>query len=172
LQKVSYNINGVSLLQDIDLEIPSSQIISITGPNGSGKTTLGKILCGQLKPFKGKVICHNPRVKTAFLFEDPQAQLICDTVQDEVYFAARNFALPREFPDYLLHIFNLQSLQFNSPLHLSHGQQTKTAFAAILSHNPELVILDEPTQGQDPSAIKYLISFLKSLAIAGKAVVI
>jgi cobalt/nickel transport system ATP-binding protein len=71
-----------------------------------------------------------------------------------------------------LHIFNLQSLQFNSPLHLSHGQQTKTAFAAILSHNPELVILDEPTQGQDPSAIKYLISFLKSLAIAGKAVVI
>ena len=172
LQKVGAKINGKWLFKDVNLELRAGEVIGITGPNGSGKTTLAKLMVRKRNPSQGKIVRYNDRLKSVILYEDPQSQLLCDTVCDEVSFAADNYGLPDEYPHWLLKAFGLEDLKKHSPFHLSHGQQERTVIAAILSKNPELVVLDEPTQGQDKDNKKSLITLIRSLSRLGKGVLL
>jgi len=172
LQNVGARISGKWLFRDVNLELRAGEVIGITGPNGSGKTTLGKLMVRKKDPSQGKIVRHNDRLKSVILYEDPQSQLLCDTVREEVSFAADNYRLPPEYPAWLMKVFGLESLKDKSPFHLSHGQQERTVIAAILSKNPELVVLDESTQGQDKNSKERLTTLIRSLSRFGKGVLL
>ena len=172
LKGVGMKINRRFLFEGVNLEIKRGEITGITGPNGSGKTTLGKVIVGRLKPHKGSVNGALDNMKKTTLFEDPQSQLLCDTVRDEVRFGGRNYDLPVEYTQALIEAFALTPLTEKSPFLLSHGQQERTAMAAVLANNPDLIVLDEPTQGQDYSGKERMTAVIRALKLAGKGVVV
>ena len=172
LKDVSAKIAGQYLFHNVNLQIEAAQITGITGANGAGKTTLGKIIARRRKPSQGKVIPSHHNLKSAMLYEDPASQLFCDTVQAEIAFAAQNYNLHAKYPAWLLETFNLKTVAQYSPFHLSHGQQERAAFAALLSKFPSLIVLDEPTQGQDEIGAAKTAEIVKYMASLGRGIVI
>jgi len=171
MQNASLSIAGKKILQDINCEIHPGEVVGITGINGCGKTTLAKALSGQLKLVNGSMEM-NKGVKCSMLGEDPKSQLLCDSVEMEVRFAADNYGMAEIFPAELIKAFGLECVNECVPLKLSHGQQERTVTAAALSGNPDLIIFDEPAQGQDNVGIKNLLRVINNLKKCGKGVVL
>ena len=160
------------ILDNIDIDLAFGEAIGITGANGSGKTTLGMILSGFMKPDSGKVRHPAGSIRSSLLLEDPSSQFLCGTVKDEIYFPGRNFNIGPDFIDGLMHSLNLKNLEFKSPFHLSFGQQERTVIGAILSGNPDIIILDEPTQGLDAAGKNLIIKLILALKRAQKSVAV
>ncbi len=171
LSDVGMKYNGKPVFSGVNLQIRSGEALGITGPNGSGKSTLGRIIGGNHPPSQGSVTTRNGKPRTAALFENPATQFLCDTVEDEIHFARRNFGVPKPFAAALMEVFGLIDCRRKSPLRLSHGQGERTAAAAALAGNPDLIVLDEPTQGQDSEGRERLAQLIKALSHSGKAVV-
>ena len=172
LRNIQFRKNGRQILNGIDFDISAGEVIGISGQNGSGKTTLGMIITGYLKPDKGEVIFNPKNIRRGMLLEDPQSQFLCDTVKDEVLFSSRNFNISDDLGENLLKTMNLGNIQNKSPFRLSHGQQERTVIASMLGNNPELIVLDEPTQGQDNSGMKRVSSLILNLKKAHRGVVV
>lgn len=172
LSGVGMRCNGFPLFSGVNLVLKAGQVTGVSGPNGSGKTTLGGIIAGHRTPTEGTVKTGNRGLKISALFEDPASQMLCGTVWKEVRFAGRNYGIGREAARNLMDIFQLSEVENASPLRLSYGQQERVALAASLAAEPDLVILDEPTQGQDCQGRKRLAALVKSLREEGKGVVV
>jgi energy-coupling factor transporter ATP-binding protein EcfA2 len=178
LRNVSAGFNGHAVIQDIQVTIFNGEFAAIVGDNGAGKSTLAMVASGLIKPQSGIVRFINgakprPGLDIALLFQDPQEQLFTDSVEDEVAFASRNYDC--EDPNLQTQILqesDLWDLRHRRPLALSMGQQQRTALAACLSLRPRLLILDEPTLGQDWGHLQRLMDYLKMLQHQGTAILL
>jgi energy-coupling factor transport system ATP-binding protein len=150
-------------LQDIQFEIHRGDVIAILGANGAGKTTLVKHAIGLLKPLQGRVLIdgvdtHKLSVaevaKTlGYVFQSPSHMLFASTVYDELAFGPTNLGHPaaqieKEVLE-AIEIVNLSGKEKEAPLSLSFGQQKRVSIAAVLAMRSRILVMDEPTAGQD-----------------------
>jgi len=168
------------VLRDITLKLESGRCIALMGPNGSGKTTLAKLVNGLHKPSRGrvKVLGMDTRRLTAaqlaryvaFVFQDPDKHLIGDTVWDEVTFGPRNLGLGFEYAERALEVMGLMDRRDDPPQSLSMGEKIRLSIASALAMNPEILILDEPTTGQDEETLEAIARIVFKLKSLGKTV--
>ncbi|MCQ5336802.1 MAG: energy-coupling factor ABC transporter ATP-binding protein [Candidatus Methanomethylicia archaeon] len=177
---------GKDILKNINLKINKGELLAIIGPNGAGKTTLIKHINGLLKPQKGyvKVLDMNTKETTVallarhvgFVFQNPDHQLFAETVEKEIMFALINFNFPeneiKERVERILHELDLIKYRNKSPFMLSGGERKRVALASVLCYDPSILILDEPTIGQDFHQKLNLIDLINKLNKEGKTVII
>jgi energy-coupling factor transport system ATP-binding protein len=178
--------NGVKALDMVDVKIRSSETVAIVGENGAGKTTLVKHVTGLLKPSSGSVLVNGENtadVSTARLsrkvgvaFQNPDHQLFSESVEEEMAFGLRNFGFPPDLVEkrvaWGLELFGLAEYRKSSPLILSGGEKKRLTLACILAWDPDVVILDEPTVGQDSIQKEKLRQTIGMLKSAGKTVIV
>jgi len=177
--------NGVTALKGVSLTVERDELVGIVGENGAGKTTLVKHINGLLKPTSGSVNVDgkNTRdVSTAALarnvgiaFQNANQQLFSDSVENEITYALKNFGfepgLIEKRLDWALGFFGLEEYRKSSPLILSGGEKKRLTLASILAWDPDVVVLDEPTVGQDAIQKEKLAEIIKLLHSAGKTII-
>jgi energy-coupling factor transport system ATP-binding protein len=176
----------VTALSNVSLTVREGETLAIVGENGAGKTTLVRHANGLLKPTKGSVFVDGVDTretttatlsrKVGIAFQNPDHQLFSDSVENEVTFALRNFGFPEELVskrlDWALNFFGLEQYRKSSPLVLSGGEKKRLTLACILAWDPEVVVLDEPTVGQDSLQKERLAQVFRMLQSTGKTIVI
>ncbi|HUU77776.1 MAG TPA: ABC transporter ATP-binding protein [candidate division Zixibacteria bacterium] len=181
-----YEKTSEKVLHDISLKIGKSEFVAIVGKNGAGKTTLIKHINGLLKPNSGVVkindenIFKEPISKMATIvglaFQNPNHQLFATTVKEELEFGPKNLGRRKEEREEIaLTIskkFQIEHLLERSPLELSGGERKLISIASVLTMNQKVLVLDEPTYGQDYRQKKRLGLFLKELSDSGITIVI
>jgi len=171
--KFSYTDSEL-IINDISFTVNKHDRLGIIGPNGAGKTTLFHCLCGILKPESGSIKIADKLVQQGkfnpllgFVFQNPDDQLFNLTVYDDIAFGPRNQKISKdEIKERVLHasqIMQCSNLLERSPHHLSGGEKRSVAIASVLSMNPEVLILDEPSSNLDIQSRRNLITQLKSL---------
>jgi energy-coupling factor transport system ATP-binding protein len=158
------------VLDGLDLSIQRGELVALVGDNGAGKTTLARLLAGLVKPRRGKV---RVRGQVGLLFQNPLEQLFCETVEEEVAFGPRNYGLltPALLEDTLA-AADLGSLRHRRIHALSGGEQQRTTLASVLALQPDLLILDEPTMGQDWGHLSAFMDHVRCLNGRGMAILL
>jgi len=175
LDCVAAGYNGTSILQDCSFILRQGELAALVGANGAGKTTAARVLSGLLRPHRGKVVWHASEGarRVGLLQQNLQHQLICDTVEEEIRYGPRNLGQEAEGTiEYILAHTDIADLRHRPTRTLSAGQQQRTALAATLALEPALLILDEPTVGQDHHHLWQMIETLKELNRAGQTVLL
>lgn len=178
LQDTSARYNGKPAIENINLDLYPGEFVALVGDNGAGKSTLALVAAGLMKPFEGNLLFEGrsrPRagLDIALLFQDPTEQLFTDTVQDEISFGPRNFGVfLRDLHEQILEETDLFALRDRRPSLISMGQQQRTVLASCLSLQPKLVILDEPTLGQDWGHLERLMDYLVQLNNKGTTILL
>lgn len=172
--------------------LEKGKCVSVEGENGSGKTTLFRILNGLSFPREGSYVFDGTAItkkylknnadaklfhkKIGYLFQNPDLMLFNANVYDEIAFGPRQMGLPEEEvkarTEDCLKLFELEGLSGKAPYHLSGGQKKRVALAAVMSLNPDVLILDEPFAGLDRRSADSLTEFLTELKAAGKTILI
>jgi energy-coupling factor transporter ATP-binding protein EcfA2 len=165
---------GIEVLHDVTLDIRRGDVIAVLGPNGAGKTTLVKHAIGLLKPKSGKVWVEGRETgelsvaeianTLGYVFQSPSHMLFAPSVKEELAFGPKNLGhrpevIEKEVME-AIDIVNLSGLEENPPLALSFGQQKRVTIAAILSMRSKILVMDEPTAGQD---YKNYMDFMDSI---------
>lgn len=163
-QDVSFGYEGApEVLHGITLDIFRGDVIAVLGPNGAGKTTLVKHAIGLLKPSRGKVLVNGKDTRAmsvaqiaatlGYVFQSPSHMLFAPTVNEELAFGPTNLGhspeIVREEVKEAIQIVNLSGREQDPPLSLSFGQQKRVSIAAILAMRSRILVMDEPTAGQD-----------------------
>lgn len=178
--------NGFTALKHVSLTIDRGECVAIMGENGAGKTTLIKHFNGLLKPTKGTVTVEGNNTKdlsvaqlsrkVGLVFQNPDHQFFSETVEEEVAFALKNFGFQEDEikrrVDQALERMGLTQYRQNSPFNLSGGEKKRLAIASVVVFNPDYLILDEPTIGQDYLQKREIIEIIRSFLKEGKTVVI
>jgi energy-coupling factor transport system ATP-binding protein len=178
--------NGVEALRGVSLTIKNGEFVAIMGQNGAGKTTLVKHFNGLLKPTKGKVLVDGVETtkvsvatlarKVGFVFQNPDHQLFSETVEEEIAFALKNFGFKETIikrrVQWALNLLGLTQYRKTSPFMLSGGERKRVALASVLAWNPKILILDEPTIGQDYQQKEKLRQFILQMKTQRKTVII
>jgi energy-coupling factor transport system ATP-binding protein len=183
LRGVSYDINGQAIVQDVGFDLFAGRCAALVGANGSGKTTLIKLINGLLKPRAGSVRVKGQSTRGAAAwqlarqigtaFQNPNNQFFKLTVREELLVGPKALdCLDPEWIDELVVLFKLEDLLFRAPFKLSGGEKKRVAFAAALAVKPTLLVLDEPTAGQDGFFRKALLEGLQRVQQQGAAVLI
>jgi len=179
-------LTGVEALKGVSLTIRDGEFVAVMGQNGAGKTTLVKHFNGLLKPAKGDVLIDGVSTrdvsvaklarKVGFVFQNPDHQLFSETVEEEIAFALRNFGFEETTVEkrvtWALNLLDLTEYRKTSPFMLSGGERKRVALASVLAWDPAVVILDEPTIGQDHRQKEKLRQFIVQLNGQGKTVVV
>ncbi|MEJ2281320.1 MAG: ATP-binding cassette domain-containing protein [Candidatus Bathyarchaeota archaeon] len=177
---------GIEAINGINLTINDGEFLAVMGQNGAGKTTLVKHFNGLLKPTIGEVLVDGINTRNVsvaklsrnvgFVFQNPDHQLFSETVEDEISFALRNFGFEenviKKQVDWALNLLDILQYKKTSPFMLSGGERKRVALASILAWDPKIVILDEPTIGQDHQQKEKLQQFILQLNSQKKTVVI
>ena len=158
-----YGEEGPRVLHEVDLTIRRGDIVAVLGPNGAGKTTLVKHAIGLLKPDGGQVRVAGEDTRAlsvaqiahtvGYVFQSPSHMLFAPTVREELAFGPRNLGYTEEEIatgiEEAIQTVNLSGLEEYPPLALSFGQQKRVSIAAILAMRSKILVMDEPTAGQD-----------------------
>ncbi len=178
--------SGVEALKGVSITVKDGEFVAIMGQNGAGKTTLVKHFNGLLRPTKGRVVVDGVETsKTSvatlsknvgFVFQNPDHQLFSETVEEEIGFALKNFGYERavieERITWAVNLLGLSQYRKTSPFMLSGGERKRVALASVLAWDPKVLVLDEPTIGQDYQQKENLRQFITQLQIQGKTVVV
>jgi energy-coupling factor transport system ATP-binding protein len=178
--------NGAHALRGVDLKIRAGGFIGLVGQNGSGKTTLVKHLNGLLRPSRGGVRfkgtdCHTLDAaeiasRVGYVFQNPDYQIFLHTVHDELAFGPRNLKLSEEEVRgrvaRALTLMDLLGTEAQHPQTLSRGQRQRLAIASVLAMEPEVIVLDEPTGGQDRLQARRLMDLLTDLNRRGHTILL
>lgn len=173
LENLTYgHVKEREILKGLNLKIYSEEKVAIIGPNGAGKTTLFLLLCGLLSPKLGAVYLFDKKIQPGkfypeigLVFQNPDDQLFCTTVREDVAFGPENMGLnPQEIDQRVekaLASTGVSYLADRVPHQLSGGEKCMVAIATILAMEPKLVLYDEPSANLDLRARRRLINFLK-----------
>jgi cobalt transport protein ATP-binding subunit len=178
--------DGTRALHDVDLEIRRGEFVGILGQNGSGKTTLVKHFNALLKPTEGTVIVAGLDTRKAsiaemalavgYIFQNPDAQIFKMKVEEELAFGPQNVGLSegevgrriKEAAEDL----EISHLMDKNPFFLSKGEKQRVAVAAVMAMHPDILVLDEPTTGQDFKRAKEIMDLAVRLHDEGQTVVV
>ena len=184
--RYSYD-DGTTALQGVNFTLYRGEMLALLGPNGSGKTTFAKILAGIYRLSSGHMRVMGQdvtlkRVRTllprtvSYVFQNPDHQLFCRSVSDEIEYGLKHLEMPAEQRQRVLsatlEAVHLTDVRNEDPLFLSKGQRQRLAVAAVLALGPEIVIVDEPTTGQDYRSVTEIMNLLCTLQRQGKTIVI
>ncbi|MCH8829636.1 MAG: ABC transporter ATP-binding protein [Planctomycetes bacterium] len=188
IERLSYRYpNGFLALDDVSVSLADGEKIAVVGPSGAGKSTLLLHLNGLLPEnlARSDTNSHQPRIHVAgvpvcrerlpevrrlvgFLFQDPDDQLFCPTVGEDVAFGPLNLRLQRDEVERRvsesLAAVDLSGFENRSTLQLSLGERKRVCLAGVLACRPELLALDEPSSNLDPRARRKLLLVLRSFA--------
>jgi len=178
-------------LNGVDFHIERGRKVSIIGANGSGKSTLMHMLDGLI--FAERGICKafgeelkenkfddeefsvNFRKKVGLVFQNPDVQLFCPTVKEDIVFGPLQLGIPKhdvhQRLEKLVYILGIENLLNRSPHQLSIGEKRKVAIASTLMIDPDILILDEPTAGLDPLTTRHIIDLLLEENLSGKTII-
>lgn len=165
------------VLRNVNLEFEAGEFTAIIGNNGSGKSTLMKLILGLLKPSEGRVLVdgvdtRRARVselaqKIGFIFQNPHDQLFSSTVAGEIVFGLKNLGLSPEETEARLEEtltrFDLQAVRDVFPRFLARGDKQKVCIASIVAMQPRILLLDEPTTGQDHRDSRQILELARQL---------
>lgn len=184
-EKLTWAKKSTTIIDEIDLELYEGEFITILGANGSGKSSLSKLIAGIEKPTKGSVYLYEKglnewkerdlRMKIGYVFQNPEHQFITDAVYDEVAFSLRVRGLNEEEVrarvSVILAQCQLTGFEESHPYTLSQGQKRRLSVATMIIDDQSLLILDEPTFGQDANSTNQLLSLLKERNDTGTTIV-
>lgn len=174
LKNVKFSVKDREILKDITLEIPKGGRTVFLGENGCGKTTLMRLIARLYKPTGGGITQYidekfkqKPRgsrawfKKVGVVYQNPDYQLFMPTVEKEI-----NFGTPSpEYAEHIAGLFGIKHLWHRHPQSLSEGQKRRVSIAAVAACDPEVLLLDEPTVGQDYDGLCALVEILNKLHI-------
>jgi energy-coupling factor transport system ATP-binding protein len=184
LQHVTYTYpdDNIPVLTDIELQIPEGEFLLVTGPSGSGKSTLLRIFNGLVPHFYGgtfagrvEVCGHDPIAEgplqmsqvVGLVFQDPEAQQVATHVEDELAFAMENLGVPeltmRKRIEEVLDQLGISHLRDRKLETLSGGERQRVAIGAVLTLQPRVLVLDEPTSQLDPQGAEEVMDTLLRL---------
>lgn len=178
VKDLSFAYDGYNpVLKDVNFTINKGDVLSIVGQNGAGKSTLAKLLCGFLRPSRGQILLNGTDTKNlsikqiaekiGYVLQNPNAMISKTNVSEEVGFGLKLRGASKEEIDFktekVLKICGLFPFR-NWPISaLSYGQKRRVSIASILILNPEILILDEPTSGQDYRHYTEIMEFIHKL---------
>jgi energy-coupling factor transport system ATP-binding protein len=182
-EDICFSYDGLSVLRNIRFKLFRGECVALVGRNGAGKTTLIKHLNGLLRPHSGhlKILGQETLRRpvselsrhVGFVWQNPNDQLFQPTVWQEVLTGPKALgSYDPSWCDELFNRFGLVSLLERSPFTLSEGQKKRVSFAAALAVKPELIVLDEPTAGQDEPFRRELAKFINELQREGRTVLL
>lgn len=192
LDSITFNYGGTEhLFNNLSLEITAGDSVCLLGANGSGKSTLLKIFCGLAYPSTGHFYAFGQEItedllednrfaqsyhrRVGFIFQNSDAQLFNTRVWDEIAYGPLQLGLSKSEVkarvEDVMEMLNIQNLAERSPYRLSGGEKKKVAVASALILNPEVFILDEPTNGLDPKTQRWLIELLLELNKQGRTII-
>ena len=191
LNDVCYAYENEPVLKHINLRVQKGEAVALYGENGAGKSTLLKMLNGLIFPeigsyfFEGKQITPKTmenqvyakyfHQKIGFVWQNPDVQLFCSSVEEEIAFGPEQMGLPeneiQNRVEDAMELLGLKKLRHRAPYYLSGGEKKKTAIASILTMNPAIWTLDEPLSSLDEKTKSWLTEFLLELKRAGKTII-
>jgi cobalt/nickel transport system ATP-binding protein len=189
---VSYDYPGdIAALRQINFSVMPGEVVALIGANGSGKSTILRLLDGLIFPTNGELLAFGRslsentfrdaafvaefRRRVGLVFQDPDVQLFSPTVWDEVTFGPLQLGISKDEvisrSEKVLELLNIAALRDRPPYLLSGGEKKKVSLACVLSLDPQVLLLDEPTTGLDPWSQGNLIDFLIQWTDKGKSIV-
>lgn len=177
--------NGKKALENVNLSIKRGEFVAIIGQNGAGKTTLVKHLIQILLPTTGSVWINGENIKTknsieltkviGYVFQDPDNQIFSNTVYKELEFGLKNIDIDEEERkrriEQALALTGLTGKEEEHPFSLGKGERQMIAVASILVMQPDILVIDEPTTGQDWAGINRMMSLVETLNQNGTTIV-
>ncbi|KWT90951.1 energy-coupling factor ABC transporter ATP-binding protein [Candidatus Magnetominusculus xianensis] len=182
----------ITALDGVSLSIESGQRVTVIGANGSGKSSLLQVLAGLMFPQSGEVLFKGEpfteksfkdaaflrhfRSAVGYVFQDSDVQLFCPSVFDELVFGPLQMGMDEQEAsgraEEIMMMLGIGALRDRPPYMLSGGEKKKAAIGSVLTMNPEIILLDEPTTGLDPRTQAFLVELLFTLNDAGKTIVL
>jgi cobalt/nickel transport system ATP-binding protein len=176
-QQVSHSYKGDRSLKDISLTLSKGEVMVLCGPNGAGKTTLLKLFAGILRPESGEIKLFGRTLdrkarkeafrQVAFMFQDPNDQLFCTHVREDIAYGPKNLGLELSEIDRLVETaMDLMEVSHlaHRPIHrLSHGEMKRVGLAGLIAMRPPLILMDEPTASLDPASANHLADLIRHL---------
>ncbi len=181
-----YQPHSVKALKGVSFTVRRGEFVGIIGQNGAGKTTLLKNIVGLLLPTSGRVIVDGLdtrqttvaelATRVGFVLQNPDQQLFAQTVGEEVAFGPCNLELAekeiKERVDVAIAMTGLEEFRHEFPPALSKGDRAKVVIASVLAMQPEIIILDEPTTGQDYKGCHQIMRIARQLHREGHTVLV
>lgn len=177
--------SGVLALDSVDVRVREGEFVALLGTNGAGKTTFARHLVNLLKPTSGRVLIngedtvgkkvHELASDVGYVFQNPDHQIFANSVFDEVAFGLRNFGAEeseiRERVHEVLARVHMERTAEVHPFTLGRGERQRVAVASVLALRPEILVIDEPTTGQDWQGAVAMLELVKELNREGNTIV-
>ena len=180
-----YSNGTENVLNNVSLEVKKSEKVAIIGQNGAGKTTLVKMLNGLLKPVSGNVIADDWNTKdytvakmsrkVGYVFQNPMDQIFHNNVYDEIAFGAKKLKYSpdeiKKMVENAIKLTELEKYQRENPYNLPYSLRKFVTIAAVIAMGSDVIVMDEPTAGQDFKGMKILHDLIDELQKRGKTIV-
>ena len=186
LENVTYRYpNGFTAVENVNMSFEQGEAVAIVGQNGAGKTTTVKLINGLLRPTEGDIYIGDWNTKeytaaqiskrAGYVFQNPDDQIFHSDVYSEIEFGPKNLKLPKnvvkENTERAIELTGLGAYLKEHPYNLAYSMRKFVTIASIISMNPDVIILDEPTAGQDLPSLKRLASIISTLQKENKIII-
>lgn len=190
LNNIKFKYNNSFALNDITIKIERGEFLALVGPNGAGKSTLLKVLDFLIPPLSGDIYFEGKKIenisnikkmfpirrKIGFVFQDPDLELFSPTIFEDLAFGPLHLGLDEDEVEERVKtvskMLKIDHLLNRPPFYLSDGEKKKCAIASVLTMEPEVLMVDEPTANLDPRSRKEVIALLRNLWNDGKTLII
>ncbi|MGN2620189.1 ABC transporter ATP-binding protein [Bacillus stercoris] len=180
VRSLSFARGQQTIFEDISFSLREGSLTALVGPNGTGKSTLLSVLARLMKPQSGTILLYDQplqqykekelRKRMGFVFQNPEHQFVTDTVYDELLFGQKVNAETEKKAQHLLNRFDLAHLADHHPFAISQGQKRRLSVATMLMHDVKVLLLDEPTFGQDARTAAECMEMIQRIKAEGTAV--
>jgi energy-coupling factor transport system ATP-binding protein len=177
--------SGETVLNNINLRFYKGEFVALIGKNGAGKTTFSKHINGLLRPTSGQILINGRDIKTVstselsrevgYVFQNPDHQIFSSSVREEIEYGLKNMNLTRKEINNriskVLEFVGLKNFENRHPFNLGKGERQKLAVASILAMEPSILVIDEPTTGQDWDGTKRMMTMMEEIHKKGHTII-